>query len=370
VNMRDDPRLDEAKAIPIENIAGMLDIPGLKRAGNEVTGPCPVCGGVDRFSISPRKNLFNCRQCGGGDGIKLVELVQGCDFRAALAFLCGEAAAPVSPEEQRRRVRRAEEARQKSEEEARRYREKAIHAAKKIWAEAAGGTLNHVLHYLDRRAIRIDGLPLCLRDIDRHKYYQINGREAVHVHTGPCMVAAIQRPDGRLSAVHQTWLDPAQPNGKARIVAADGRVLDAKKVRGSKKGGAIRLTGALKSDVLVMGEGIETTLSAMVADTYPGAMYWAGIDLGNMSGRMRPVDGRRWSGLPDMTDKEAFYPPPWVKRLIFIQDGDSNPTMTRAKLESGLRRAMALNAGLVAQIVHPGKGVDLNDILMGVADAG
>jgi len=27
---------------------------------------------------------------------------------------------------------------------------------------------------------------------------------------------------------------------------------------------------------------------------------------------------------------------------------------------------MALNPGLVGQIVHPGKGVDLNDVLMGV----
>ena len=368
--MQEDPRLEEAKAMPIEGIVGLLDIPNLKRAGNELTGPCPVCGGVDRFSISPRKNLFNCRQCGGGDGIKLVELVQGCDFKSALSFLCGEAPAAISPEEQRRRARRAEEARRKSEAEARRYREAAIRAAKHIWSEAAAGTLAHVSYYLKKRAIDVDGLPLCLREIWRHKYYHIEGRKPVHVHTGPCMIAAIQRPDGRLSAVHQTWLDPEQPNGKARIVAADGRVLDAKKVRGSKKGCAIRLTGALQSEVLVMGEGIETTLSAMVADTYPGAMYWAGIDLGNMSGRMRHVDGRRWSGLPDMTDMEAFYPPPWVRRLIFIQDGDSNPTMTRAKLESGLRRAMARNEGLVAQIVHPGKGVDLNDILMGVADAG
>jgi len=360
---REDPRLEEAKAMPIEGVVNLLAIQGLKRGGNELAGPCPVCGGIDRFSINPRKNLFNCRQCGGGDAIKLVELVQGCDFKAALSFLCGESAVPIDPAELARRQQKADAAQRQRDIEAERYRADAVAAAKKIWSGARAGYRGHILQYLDQRAIAVDNIPSCLREIPQHKYYRIEGHTPVHMHTGPCMVAAIQRPDGKLSAVHQTWLDPEQPNGKARIVAGDGHVLDAKKVRGSKKGGAIRLTGKLQSDILVMGEGIETTLSAMVADAVPGAAYWAGIDLGNMSGRMRQVDGRRWSGLPDMTDNEAFYPPPWVKRLIFIQDGDSNPTMTRAKLEAGLRRAMALTPGLTGQIVHPGKGVDLNDIL-------
>ena len=32
---------------------------------------------------------------------------------------------------------------------------------------------------------------------------------------------------------------------------------------------------------------------------------------------------------------------------------------------SGLRRAMALRPGLTAAIVHPGEGIDMNDLLMG-----
>jgi hypothetical protein len=39
--------------------------------------------------------------------------------------------------------------------------------------------------------------------------------------------------------------------------------------------------------------------------------------------------------------------------------------MTRAKLEAGLRRAMAHRPGLVGQIVKAGDGVDLNDVLNG-----
>ena len=36
-----------------------------------------------------------------------------------------------------------------------------------------------------------------------------------------------------------------------------------------------------------------------------------------------------------------------------------------AKLECGLRQAMALHPGLEGKIVHAGKGVDLNGVLMG-----
>ena len=52
----------------------------LKRAGStgggEYKGPCPWCGGEDRFCVSPAKGesgLWRCRQCGrGGDGIALL----------------------------------------------------------------------------------------------------------------------------------------------------------------------------------------------------------------------------------------------------------------------------------------------------------
>ena len=72
-----------------------------------------------------------------------------------------------------------------------------------------------------------------------------------------------------------------------------------------------------------------------------------------------------YAGVPDLADDEAFVPPPWVRRLIFIQDGDSEPKATRAKLLAGLRRAIHHQPKLEAQIVHAGEGVDLNDVLRG-----
>lgn len=98
-------------------------------------------------------------------------------------------------------------------------------------------------------------------------------------------------------------------------------------------------------------------------EPHAGAAYWAGISLGNLSGKMLKEKGRRWSAQPDRTDEQAFVPPAWCRRLIFIMDGDSEPWMTRAKLECGLRRAMILRPGLEGWIVPAGEGRDLNDIL-------
>jgi hypothetical protein len=53
-------------------------------------GPCPKCGGTDRFSISTKKQVFNCRQCGtGGDIIELVKFLDGCGTRDAVEKLAG-----------------------------------------------------------------------------------------------------------------------------------------------------------------------------------------------------------------------------------------------------------------------------------------
>jgi hypothetical protein len=54
--------VDKARAAPIE---GEIERRGIKmRCGIERCGPCPKCGGDDRFSINVAKQLFNCRGCG------------------------------------------------------------------------------------------------------------------------------------------------------------------------------------------------------------------------------------------------------------------------------------------------------------------
>ena len=71
----------------------------LKRAGaGEYAGPCPVCGGTDRFSVNTRKGVWNCRGCGeGGDAIKLVRHVERVTFAQAIETLTGEIGTPTVP---------------------------------------------------------------------------------------------------------------------------------------------------------------------------------------------------------------------------------------------------------------------------------
>ena len=87
-----DHRLEEARAIRIEDEAARR---GIKLRGvNERSGPCPACGGEDRFSINIKKQLWNCRGCQtGGDVIALVRHLDGVSFEDALEMLAGRPAA-------------------------------------------------------------------------------------------------------------------------------------------------------------------------------------------------------------------------------------------------------------------------------------
>jgi hypothetical protein len=56
----------------------------------ERVGPCPRCGGRDRYSVNPKKQVFNCRGCEvGGDVIALVQHIDGCSFPVAVEKLIG-----------------------------------------------------------------------------------------------------------------------------------------------------------------------------------------------------------------------------------------------------------------------------------------
>ena len=54
----------------------------------EWAGPCPRCGGTDRFAVNTARGLWNCRTCHvGGDGVALVRHVANMSFREAFAFV-------------------------------------------------------------------------------------------------------------------------------------------------------------------------------------------------------------------------------------------------------------------------------------------
>jgi hypothetical protein len=80
--------ISAARNIPIEHV---LDQRGIKLRGKvERVGPCPKCGGTDRFSINTQKRVFNCRGCNAkGDVIALVMHLDGVEFSDAVNTLAG-----------------------------------------------------------------------------------------------------------------------------------------------------------------------------------------------------------------------------------------------------------------------------------------
>lgn len=96
----------QARSVPIGRV---LSARNIKLRGNakEACGPCPKCGGTDRFSVNHVKQVFNCRGCDvGGDVIALVELLDACEFIEACETLTGipcptgKDAKPLDPQRQ------------------------------------------------------------------------------------------------------------------------------------------------------------------------------------------------------------------------------------------------------------------------------
>jgi DNA primase len=74
-----DALLARARGVPIET---EIERQGIKLRGRIARcGPCPRCGGTDRFGVNTKKVLWNCRGCGvGGDVIEFVEHLDQVSF--------------------------------------------------------------------------------------------------------------------------------------------------------------------------------------------------------------------------------------------------------------------------------------------------
>jgi phage/plasmid primase-like uncharacterized protein len=112
----DDP-VKLARSTPIEDELARRGI-RLRRQGRELVGPCPRCGGRDRFGVNIKKRVWNCRGCQkGGDVLDLVQHLDGCEFLDAVETLSGhrprgDVAAAREQARERDRISREEKARE------------------------------------------------------------------------------------------------------------------------------------------------------------------------------------------------------------------------------------------------------------------
>lgn len=369
----------------------------VKRRGRRGVGPCPVCGGRDRFSIDLAKASFYCRGTAktGGDVIAMVQHLTGANFLGACEEITGEPMPRRSPGNDVRRAdaKLIEQRRLDGEAEAQRrareqmdFRAREIARAHSIWHEGIAIAGTPAEAYLRGRGVAAPPGARLRYHAGLKYWHHIAGEWRV-VHRGPAMLARIDDGAHKFVGCHCTWLDLRTSKGKAEIVDPDsGEILVAKKVRGSQKGGHIHLGGEPANAVqLVTGEGIETTLAVREAmrqgdRDLAGLLFWAAINLGNIGGRaagtvphptLRRTDVRGRvrrvfvpGPRPDLDDDEAvLMPPEQITRVTLLGDGDSDRFTTECTLLRAAARWQAARAGRQVSIAWPGDGVDFCDLM-------
>lgn len=345
---------------------------------------CKPVRGKRPLWVNTRTQTWGCLARGsvcGGDCFTFLEQFDGLDFSAALRSMAGaevvrdpEAARRMDEERRRRAAEHEARAAALAEEERAR--------AYDIWRAGAPAARTYVDLYFHHRGLEPPTSKALRFSADEPYWHapEAEGDRPAVIHRGPCMLAAIQAPDGKFLGLHRTWLDPrlgtsdmpSGASGKAQIFAPDGAPLPAKKMRGGKQGGAIRLHDGEPGSTFLSGEGIETVetvYQALRARRPADGPYgaWAAGDLGNLAGRAlglsvpHPQKPGRFvpSDEPDM-DAPGLMPPRWAARAILLGDGDSDPFMTRARLRCA--RTRWERAGTPTEIRMAPDGRDFNDL--------
>ncbi|HEH9432172.1 TPA: DUF927 domain-containing protein [Aeromonas sobria] len=114
-------------------------------------GPCPACGGKDRFRLDDQtgRGTWICSQCGNGDGLDLLARVTGKSTKEAaelIAPLVGLSAGGLDPVERERihqqQQARAEQERKQDEQQ----RQKAARRAAAIMRDCEPGQAPYLVH--------------------------------------------------------------------------------------------------------------------------------------------------------------------------------------------------------------------------------
>jgi putative DNA primase/helicase len=270
-------------------------------------GPCPFCGGKDRYRWCDHKGSGSwiCNQCGKGDGFDLVVRLTGVPFgllSIRIREMLGAGRGPHA------------ELRNEGDD----FRDK----IRSIWAATIQPKRGSPVGlYLTRR---VPGLTSS-NGLREHPAL-FNPATATR---GPAMIAVIRGPDGHPVNLHCTFI-----TNEGHKVSADPskRVL-----RGPLPDGcAIRL-GPI-GQTMGIAEGIENALSASILNE--GMVVWSAVNGGLLS---------KWA------------PPPEVQTVHIFADNDASYT--------GQAKAYALANRLVVQfkiktMVHlPNDAGDWNDAL-------